>query len=93
MEGYEPYEVSFTRSTSGWVWGNIVFGGVIGLAVDAISGGLYKLSPEQVQAELRRSDDVARTIRPSEGGVYVFVTLEPRVEWERLKAAGLERRW
>lgn len=55
LAGYEPYEVGLTRSVSGWVWGNIVFGGIIGLAVDAITGGLYKLSPEQLEAELARS--------------------------------------
>lgn len=53
-DGYEPFEMALTRSVSGWVWGNIVFGGIIGLAVDAGTGGLYKLSPEQVGAELRR---------------------------------------
>ena len=53
-DGYEPFEMALTRSVSGWVWGNIVFGGIIGLAVDASTGGLYKLSPEQVGAELRR---------------------------------------
>jgi uncharacterized protein YceK len=55
-DGYEPFQMSLTRSVSGWVWGNIVFGGVIGLAVDAATGGLYKLSPEQVSAELERAD-------------------------------------
>lgn len=55
MEGYQPWEMKFTRATSGWVWGNIVFGGIPGLAVDAITGGLYKLKPEQVQATLGRT--------------------------------------
>jgi len=31
LDGYQPFEVTTTRSTSGWVWGNIVFGGLIGL--------------------------------------------------------------
>ena len=41
LGGYQPFEGTVTRKVSGWVWGNILFGGVIGLAVDAISGGLY----------------------------------------------------
>ena len=45
LDGYMPYETTITKSASGWVWGNIVFGGLIGLAVDAISGGFYTLSP------------------------------------------------
>lgn len=52
LPGYMPYEAVFTKQLSGWVFGNVIFGGVIGLAVDAISGGIYKLTPEQVQAEM-----------------------------------------
>jgi hypothetical protein len=35
LNGYQPYETTITRSVSGWVFGNIVFGGLIGLGVDA----------------------------------------------------------
>ena len=52
LEGYQPFEATLTRGTSGWVWGNIVFGGLIGLAVDAMSGGLYNLTPTQISAQL-----------------------------------------
>ena len=48
LEGYLPFEMTVTRKVSGWVWGNIVFGGLIGLVVDAATGGLYNLSPEQI---------------------------------------------
>src|SRR2546423_15507985 len=47
MDGYQPFEATVTRSVSGWVWGNIVFGGLIGLAVDAISGRIYERTPDQ----------------------------------------------
>jgi hypothetical protein len=52
LPGYQPYETTITRNVSGWVWGNIAIGGLIGLGVDAISGGMYKLSPEQVTGSL-----------------------------------------
>jgi len=81
MEGYRPFEMTLTRSVSGWVWGNLVFGGLIGLAVDAITGGLYKLSPEQVRAEMARAGvDTER-----EGDrIYVMVTLRPLPGAERI---------
>ncbi len=41
LSGYQPFDMTLTRSVSGWVWGNIVFGGLIGLAVDAIDGAFY----------------------------------------------------
>ena len=56
MEGYQPYEIATTKKVSGWVWGNILFGGLIGLAVDAISGGLYNIEPEIIQAQLIKSE-------------------------------------
>jgi hypothetical protein len=55
LPGYAPYEMAFTKSVSGWVWGKVLFGGLIGLGVDAISGGLYYLTPEQVMGEMRNA--------------------------------------
>jgi hypothetical protein len=52
LPGYMPYETNLIRKVDGWIAGNIVFGGLIGLAVDAITGGMYKLTPEQIQSEL-----------------------------------------
>ena len=57
--GYQPFEATVTRSVSGWVAGNILFGGLIGLSVDAISGGLYTFGPEQITATLTASPQPA----------------------------------
>lgn len=81
LEDYQPLDATITRSTSGWVWGNIVFGGLIGLAVDAISGGLYKLSPEQVEAELA-SQGIGSTSGDSD--VIITVVLEPDPTWQKV---------
>ncbi|MFQ5499687.1 MAG: PEGA domain-containing protein [Candidatus Zixiibacteriota bacterium] len=81
LDGYQPFDATLTRSTSGWVWGNIVFGGLIGLAVDAISGGLYKLSPKQVEAELA-SEGMSMDIQGS--SVIITVVLEPDPSWEKV---------
>lgn len=79
MEGFIPYETTLTRRVSGWVWGNIVFGGLIGLAVDAISGGLYKLTPDQVQAELAQNN---RDFSVGKGNIFIIATLKPDPHWE-----------
>src|SRR5690606_24180125 len=47
LDGFMPYDIQLTRKVDGWIVGNIVFGGLIGLAVDAITGGMYKLTPDQ----------------------------------------------
>lgn len=81
LEGFMPYETTVTRSVSGWIAGNILFGGLIGLAVDAISGGMYKLTPEQVQAELKEG---SVSILEEEGRLFITVVLEPNPEWEKI---------
>jgi hypothetical protein len=81
LAGYQPFEATITRSVSGWVVGNLVFGGLIGLAVDAISGGLYKLSPEQVAGQLAAQ---SASVQRVGGGIYVTVVLHPEAGWERI---------
>jgi hypothetical protein len=81
MEGYQPYEAVFTRQLSGWVFGNIVFGGVIGLAVDAISGGIYMLTPEQIQAEMRPGQ---MTCSRQSNDSFITVVLEPNQSWKKI---------
>lgn len=81
LDGYLPYETNLTRSTSGWVLGNIIFGGLIGLVVDASAGGMYKLSPEQVRAELSsgRAD-----VLSEEDGLFISFVLEADPSWEKI---------
>lgn len=83
MPGYEKSQLTLTKSMSGWVWGNIVFGGLIGLAVDAISGSIYNLSPEQLNAELRKSDATVSDGNIS-GGIMVVAVLQPDPSWQKI---------
>jgi hypothetical protein len=70
-----------THSVSGWVWGNVAFGGLIGLAVDAASGGIYKLTPEQIEGSLQTGN--ASVTNTSEG-IYVVAVLAPQPDWVRV---------
>lgn len=81
LDGYQPYEATFSRQLSGWVFGNIVFGGIIGLAVDAISGGLYMLTPDQIQAEMR-SNRMAYSKKSNDS--CIVVVLEPDPSWMKI---------
>lgn len=82
LPGYEKTQLTLTRSVSGWVWGNIVFGGLIGLAIDAISGSMYKLSPEQLSAELRKTD--APAVTGKNGEIIILTTLTPNPAWQKV---------
>lgn len=48
LEGYESYDVQLDRTVSPWLAGNILIGGLIGLGIDALSGGMYQVSPSSV---------------------------------------------
>lgn len=81
LDGYQPYETTLTRSASGWVWGNIVFGGLIGLVVDSSAGGMYKLTPEQIDSELRSAQAEAVS---NDDGLYIAIVLEADPTWEKI---------
>ena len=53
-EGYESASATFTSHLSGWLWGNVLFGGLIGLLVDFITGGAKKLTPDNVIVTLAK---------------------------------------
>ncbi len=81
LDGYLPYETKFTRKVDGWIAGNIIFGGIIGLAVDAITGGMYKLTPDQISADLKNGNT---TLLESKDGLYIAVVMKPNPEWEKI---------
>jgi hypothetical protein len=85
LAGHAPFEATLTKKVSGWVWGNIVFGGIIGLAVDAMTGGLYNLTPEQLSGQLARQGASAQL---QADGIYVI--LVPRAEdgWAQIGVLG-----
>lgn len=52
-EGFQTQTVKVTSSINGWYWGNILFGGLIGwLIVDPLTGKMWTLEPQQVDAAL-----------------------------------------
>ena len=55
-DGYEPVEVAITRTVDGWIVGNIIFGGLIGLVIDFASGAAYKLTPAEVTVNLQKQN-------------------------------------
>lgn len=82
LDGYYPFETVLTRTTSGWVADNILLGGIIGLAVDYITGSAYILSPEQVTAELGNSS--ASVLNDNKNSIDFLVTLNPEKDWIKI---------
>ena len=80
LEGYQPYEIPLVRKTSGWVFGNIIFGGIPGLIVDVITGALYVLKPEQVMAELKTQ---GVSIAFGKEQMLIAVTMKSDPSWQK----------
>lgn len=53
-DGYIPYTEVLQRKASGWVWGNIFLGGLIGLGVDMATGGLYVYEKDNITGNLTK---------------------------------------
>lgn len=81
LDEYENYKTTITRKVNGWVRGDIFFGRLVGLAVDIVSGGLYKLTPKQISTSLKESD-----MSPinTEEGLYITVVTEPKNNWQKI---------
>ena len=83
LDGYRPLEMRLSRDVDGWVWGNLLLGGFIGLAVDAITGSMYKIDPDDVTAQLQ-SNATGSTGKIDKDGIYVFVTMNPDASWTKI---------
>lgn len=53
--GYKPYTTIVERRVSEWVFGNIIVGGPVGLAIDYLTGGLYVYDVNTVHGQLTRT--------------------------------------
>jgi len=51
-EGYRTAQIILRHTLSGATAGNILIGGIIGVAVDSCSGAMFKLVPERVDVSL-----------------------------------------
>jgi len=81
LEGFKPYETKLTRKFNAWYLGNIIFGGLIGVIIDPITGAIYQLSPSEVNAQLEQGT----AFNKSKGGeVYIAVSLEKDANWKKI---------
>ena len=73
LAGYAPAEIKLDSSLSGWYWGNLVFGGLIGmLIVDPLTGAMYNLAPEKIEQSLSASQ--AELIRSGKGVLVILAS-------------------
>ena len=73
LPGHAPASANIESSVSGWYFGNLLFGGIIGmLIVDPLTGAMYNLKPEKIEQPLTQSQ--ADTIRSGNGILVVLAS-------------------
>lgn len=66
--GYKPTEVRVRANINGWYFGNILFGGLIGMViVDPITGAMFTLKPDQINETLTPAQRKSLKKRPGLG--------------------------
>lgn len=73
-EGYQPVEIVLKKDVNGWVWGNIIFGGLIGLVIDISSGSASKFAPDEVEVNLVKQQ-LGMKGNDTKGKDFLFVKL------------------
>lgn len=85
LDGYKPYETKLTKKFNAWYLGNIILGGIIGLIIDPITGAIYNLTPDQINAQLQQGTAFV----DSKNGLYIAVSLE--IDENMVKVGQLEK--
>lgn len=81
LDGFKPYETKLTKKFNAWYIGNIVFGGLIGLIVDPVTGAIYQLSPKEVNAQLQQGTAFNKS---KNGEIFIAVSLEKDSNWKKV---------
>lgn len=80
LEGYQTYETKLTKKFNAWFLGNILIGGLIGLIIDPITGAMYKLTPDQINAQM----NTGTAFKNNGKDVYVAVALNIDPNWKKV---------
>lgn len=80
LEGYQTYQTKLTKKFNAWYLGNILIGGIIGLVIDPITGAMYNLSPDQINAQLSKGT----VYNSNQKGVYIAVALNVDPNWKKV---------
>jgi hypothetical protein len=88
LEGYETYTTTLNREFNAWYLGNIVFGGLIGLIIDPVTGAIYKLSPDKIDANLEKKKEKTEEIGGRDSN-RIFIKLvkkneKPGENWDKV---------
>ena len=86
--GFQTYRFTTTNNLNGWVFGNLLCGGVVGIIVDFASGNAYDIEPDHINATLYKATAQMKNYSTEDFSIFYIQnadgkTIEPLViEWE-----------
>lgn len=80
LEGYQTYQTKLTKKLNGWYFGNILFGGLIGVIIDPITGAIYNLTPKEINAEMSKGT----AFKNNGKNIYIAVALNVDPNWKKI---------
>ena len=86
MDGYYPYEINIKRNVDGWFFGNVLIGGLIGIIIDASTGAMYQLTPDEVVSPLSQ-----KTAMIGSDADQIYIAVEMNPENKGIKIGELEK--
>jgi hypothetical protein len=73
LPGHAPAEIALQPRLSGWYFGNLVLGGLLGMVViDPLTGAMYDLTPEKIEQPLSATQ--SELLRDGKGFLVVMAS-------------------
>jgi PEGA domain len=79
LEGYQTYQLNLKRKLDGWAFGNLFIGGIPGIAIDLLTGSIFKLTPKDIYPTLQ-----AGTRPTGNESIALLITMKPATGWEKI---------
>ncbi|MFH1362161.1 MAG: PEGA domain-containing protein [bacterium] len=62
LAGYESENIVIRREITGWFWGNILLGGLIGMVIDGSTNNMWEHTPTVINIDLDKLTSLPKTI-------------------------------
>ncbi|MFI5152570.1 MAG: PEGA domain-containing protein [Chitinophagales bacterium] len=84
LEGYETYHMKITKTVNGWIFGNILIGGLVGIAIDGATGSMFSLRPSDVYAQMNANPGSKTSLQHKSDGLYFTLVLKADEQWRKI---------
>lgn len=91
LEGYNECHYKFEKGFNGWFLGNILLGGLIGMAIDGISGAVVTIDPDEIKMVLSQDAECIIMVRGPEKN-FVNVKDLARIKKEYVEKMEAQRK-